>query len=160
VALGQKMGLSEKEIGALRLGSILHDIGNIEVSADILRKPSSLSDNEWKVIKSHPDAGYRMCLPLARNLGLALQIIRHHHERPDGSGYPDGLSAEEISVPCQIMTVVDIYDALTNDRPFRKAMGKQEAIEILRLEVKEGKLDKEIVQQLIDIVGEGRTDGK
>ncbi len=153
VALGRTMGLPETDIQALRLGGILHDIGKIGVSGDILNKPSTLNDQEWEVVKGHTDVGYRSCLPLAKNLGPALDIIRHHHERLDGSGYPDGLSGEELTIPSQIMTVADMYDAMTTDKPYRKAMTKEKALEILYQEVEDGKLDKEIVQKLMETIG-------
>lgn len=155
VVIGRNMGLSESEIEVLRLGAILHDIGRLGVPSDILDKPSTLSEEEWETIKSHPDVGYRIILPLAKNIGPALDIIRHHHERLDGSGYPDGLNAEELSTSSQIMTVVDMYDSITTDQPYRKAKSKEEAVTILRQEVEEGKLDKQIVEKLFDIVADG-----
>ncbi len=152
VALGRRMGLSETEIEALRIGGILHDIGKIGVSAEILNKTGSLNDEEWEVMKRHPDAGYEICLPLAHNLGEALDIIRHHHERIDGSGYPDGLKGNEVAVTARIMTVVDIYDALTSNRPYREAMSKEKATGILKEEAVAGKLDDEIVAHLITML--------
>ena len=87
-----------------------------------------------------------------KNLGPALEVIRHHHEKLDGSGYPDGLKGDEISVAARVMGVVDIYDALITDRPYRKGMSKEKALSILREEAEEGKLDKEIVECLIEII--------
>lgn len=155
VATGRSVGLSETEIDALRLGSILHDIGKVAISPDILKKPAALNDKEWEIMKSHPDLGYRICQPLAKNLGPALEIIRHHHERLDGSGYPDGLSGQEVSVPSQIMAVVDMYDAMTTNQPYRKALSKEKALDILRQEVEEGKLDKSIAEKFIHTVADG-----
>ena len=149
VALGRRMGLPEAEIEALRIGGILHDIGKIGVAADILNKPGPLDDEEWEVMKGHPDAGYEICLPLADSLGEALHIIRHHHEKIDGSGYPDRLEGSEIAVTARIMNVVDIYDALTSNRPYRKAMSTDKAFGILKEEVTQGKLDDEIVTHLL-----------
>ncbi|MDY6971151.1 MAG: diguanylate cyclase [Thermodesulfobacteriota bacterium] len=153
VALGRKIGISGRGIEAIRLGGILHDVGKIGVSEDILNKPGPLDPEEWDVMKEHPDAGYRICLPLAKNIGEALEVIRHHHEKLDGSGYPDGLKGDEISVPARVMAVVDIYDALVTDRPYRKGMPKGKALGILRQEAKEGKLDSEIVEHLTEMVG-------
>jgi putative two-component system response regulator len=158
LALGRRMGLPESEIEALRIGGILHDIGKIGVSAQILNKPGPLNDEEWEAMKGHPDAGYEICLPLAHNLGKALNIIRHHHERIDGSGYPDGLKGDEIAVTARIMNVVDIYDALTSNRPYRKAMSTEKATGILKEEVAQGKLDDEIVAHLITMLG--RSEGE
>jgi putative two-component system response regulator len=152
IALGRKMGLSDSEIEALRYGGALHDIGKIAVPGHILNKPAPLSPEEWVVMKRHPITGYDICLPLKKNLGYALEIIRHHHEKLDGSGYPDGLKDEEISVAARIMAVVDIYDALITERPYRKAMSLEMAVDILQQEAIEGKLDKIVVDHLIDVV--------
>jgi putative two-component system response regulator len=158
VALGRRMGLPETQIEALRIGGILHDIGKIGVSAEILNKPGPLDDEEWEDMKGHPDAGYEICLPLAHNLGEALDIIRHHHERIDGSGYPDGLKGNEIAVTARIMNVVDIYDALTSNRPYRNALTTEKATGILKEEVAQGKLDEEIVALLIAMLD--RSEGE
>jgi putative two-component system response regulator len=155
IMLGKKMELSDSEMEALRYGGILHDIGKIAVPGDILNKPGPLSSEEWEVMKSHPVAGYNICLPLKKNLGYALEVIRHHHEKLDGSGYPDGLKNEEISVAARIMAVVDIYDALITDRPYREGMPLEKAVEILKLEANDGKLDKVVVGHLIEVVNEG-----
>ena len=151
-ALGKRLGFSDKEIFALRLGGILHDVGKIGIAKEILNKPGKLEPDEWKEMKSHPEIGYQICLPMKSNLGLALDVIRHHHEKLDGSSYPDGLKGDEISLAARIMCVVDIYDALIKDRPYRPAMPKAKAIEILQEEVKAGKLDKRVVDELIDHV--------
>jgi len=98
LAIGRKMGLSAREIEFLRYGGILHDIGKIVVPGNILNKPDSLDPEEMEIMKSHPDLGYKIALPLKKNLGPALEVIRHHHEKMDGSGYPDGLRGEEIWV--------------------------------------------------------------
>ncbi|MCP4295231.1 MAG: diguanylate cyclase [Proteobacteria bacterium] len=159
IALGKKMGLSEREMEALRYGGILHDIGKIAIPGDILNKPGPLSPEEWEVMKSHPVAGYNICLPLKKNLGSALEVIRHHHEKLDGSGYPDGLKNEEISPAARIMVVVDIYDALITDRPYREGMPLEKAIEIIKQEANNEKLDKVVVGHLIEVVsGDPRVD--
>ena len=153
INLGKKLGLTGRELEALRFGGALHDIGKIAVPGEILNKPGPLDPNEWDVMKSHADEGCKICLPLMKNLGPALEVIRHHHEKLDGSGYPDGLKGDEISVAARIMGVVDIYDALITDRPYRKGMSKEKAFDILRQEAKEGKLDKEVVKELIKMLG-------
>jgi putative two-component system response regulator len=152
ITLGKKMELSDREMEALRYGGILHDIGKIAVPGDILNKPGPLSPEEWEVMKNHPVAGYNICLPLKKNLGYALEVIRHHHEKLDGSGYPDGLKNEEISATARIMAVVDIYDALVTDRPYREGMPLEKAVEILKQEANSGKLDKVVVGHLIEVV--------
>jgi putative two-component system response regulator len=157
MVLGKKMGLSERELEALRYGGILHDIGKIGIPGNILNKPGPLDSEEWEVMKSHPVAGYDICLPLKKNLGFALEVIRHHHEKLDGSGYPDGLKKDEISTAARIMAVVDIYDALVTDRPYRKGMPLEKAVEILKQEANNEKLDKMVVNYLIEVVGDVQT---
>lgn len=152
VLVGRRMGLSGKDVEALRLGGILHDIGKIGVPREILNKPGPLSQEEFGIIKSHPDVGHQICLPLKKTLGPAIQVIRYHHERLDGRGYPDGLRGEEIPIVASIMAIVDMYDALVSDRPYRKAMSKEEAFRLLREDARTGKLDRAIVETLIDLV--------
>jgi putative two-component system response regulator len=152
ITLGKKMGLSDREMEALRYGGVLHDIGKIAVPGHILNKPGPLSPEEWEVMKAHPVAGYNICLPLKKNLGSALEVIRHHHEKLDGSGYPDGLKNEEISPAARIMAVVDIYDALVTDRPYREGMPLEKAIDILKQDANNNKLDKMVVSHLIEAV--------
>ncbi|MFH1077088.1 MAG: HD domain-containing phosphohydrolase [Pseudomonadota bacterium] len=152
VDLGKKMGLQPDDIEALRLGGILHDIGKIGVASEILNKPGRLTSEEFEVMKSHSSIGYTICMPLKSTIGSALEVIRHHHEKLDGSGYPDGLRGDEISMPTRIMAVTDIYDALTTDRPYRKGMPREKAISILRDEAGQGKLDKTVVEQLVDLL--------
>jgi putative two-component system response regulator len=109
-------------------------------------------------MKTHADAGHKICLPLKKNLGAALEIIRHHHEKLDGSGYPDGLMREEISMPARIMAVVDIFDALITHRPYRPAIEKDLALQMLQEEADEGKLDKDIVKCLKALVTREEVD--
>ena len=153
--LGQKMSLPESELEALRYGGALHDIGKIGVPREIINKAGPLDIGEWEIIKNHPDIGYKICFPLRMNLGPALDVIRYHHEKLDGSGYPDGLKGEEISTVARIMAVSDIFDALITDRPYRKAMPRAKALEILRKEAEEGKLDREVVRNLELLVNKG-----
>lgn len=152
VSLGKKLGMTGRELEALRFGGALHDIGKIAVPGKILNKPGPLDPDEWDIMKSHADEGYKICLPLMKNLGPALEVIRHHHEKLDGSGYPDSLKGDEISMAARIMCVADIYDALITDRPYRKGMSKQKAFKILREEAKGRKLDEKIVEYLIELV--------
>lgn len=159
-ALGEKMGLSGRELSALRLGGILHDIGKIGISEEILNKPGLLTDDEWEQMKRHAEIGYQICLPLAKSLGGALDIIRHHHEKLDGDSYPDGLRAAEITMGARIMAVVDIYDALITDRPYRRALTTDRAVEILREESAAGKLDEEVVELLISSVFNSETQAR
>jgi putative two-component system response regulator len=152
VALGGKLGLGEGDISALRLGGILHDVGKIGVPEAILNKDGKLDEDEWKLMRAHTELGYRICLPLVQSIGPALDVIRHHHEKLDGSSYPDGLKGEEISTIARVMSVVDIYDALVSDRPYRKAMAKDKACAILRQEAESGKIDGKVVTALEELV--------
>ena len=154
VVTGRRMACTSEQLRALRLGGVLHDIGKLGTPDHILNKPGKLDPSEWDVIKMHPAIGYQICLPLKENLGQALDIVRQHHEKLDGSGYPDGLSEEEICLEARIMAVVDIYDALVTDRAYRKGMDKAKAISILRADVGAGKLDSDVLEHFVEIVGE------
>ena len=143
--IGRIMGLDNQTQSALRVGGLLHDIGKIGVSEEILNKPGLLTESELLEMHRHPELGYTICFPLKENLGIALDIIRHHHEKLDGSSYPDGLKGDEISLPVRIMTVADMFDALSTDRPYRKAFSTKVSIKILEQEVAVGKLDGKVV---------------
>lgn len=147
LALGSRMNLPARDMRALKLGGALHDIGKIKVPDGILNKPGPLTAEERDIMETHAGAGHQICLPLQKNLGLALEVIRGHHEKLDGTGYPDGLSAEEIPMVARIMAVVDIYDALVTDRPYRKGMPKDKALRIIGEMAEEGKIDSEVVRQ-------------
>ncbi len=148
VCIGRRMGLTESEIEALKLGGALHDIGKIAVPDPILNKPGPLTPEEWEVMRKHTDIGFKICLPLKDNLGMALSVVRHHHEKLDGTGYPDGLAGDQISMAARIMAVVDIYDALTTDRSYRKGMEPAKAFRILEEEGQKGKLDLSVIEHL------------
>jgi putative two-component system response regulator len=154
VKFGKRMGLSAKEVDALRLGGILHDIGKIGIPEEILNKPGKLDMEEFEKIKQHTEIGFNICLPLEKTLGDALDVIRHHHEKLDGTGYPDGIKGEDISILARIMGIVDIFDALTTDRPYHKAMSRENAFTILCQEANAGKLDKNIVDNFIEMMNE------
>jgi putative two-component system response regulator len=148
VALGARLGLSESSLSALRLGGILHDVGKIGVPESILNKEGPLDEKEWELMRTHTELGYRICLPLVETIGPALDVIRHHHEKLDGSSYPDGLKGDAISLLARIMSVVDVYDALVSDRPYRKALPMEKAFAILRADVQAGKIDGAVVAAL------------
>jgi putative two-component system response regulator len=144
VALGEKLGLSEELRVALRRGGLVHDIGKLAVPESILLKPGALTPEERKIMEKHTIDGERICTPL-RSFRHVLPIIRHHHEKWDGSGYPDGLKGEQIPLTARILQVTDIYDALTTDRPYRKALPSEKAFGIMREEVKRGWWDAAIL---------------
>src|SRR6195256_3491714 len=132
--LGEHLGLSEDQLIALRRAGIVHDVGKIAVPDAILLKPGSLTAAEWTLIREHPVVGERICAPL-KSFRFVLPIIRHHHEKFDGSGYPDGLRGEEIPVTARVLQVVDVYDALTTDRPYKKAFSITDALQTMKEEV-------------------------
>lgn len=158
LSIGHRMGISDDDLEALRFGGVLHDIGKMGVPGNILNKSGPLNDDEWKIMKGHPEIGYKICLPLKKNLGKALDVVRHHHEKLDGSGYPDGLKHDEISMVARIMAVADIYDALVTDRPYRKAMSKGKALNIMCGEAESGKLDADVVKSLYILISDESTD--
>jgi putative two-component system response regulator len=151
-SLGRLMGLTEKDLKALMLGGILHDIGKIKVADSILNKPGALLPDEWEIMKEHSEIGYQICYPLKKSLGAALDVIRYHHEKLDGTGYPFGLKGDEIPMVARIMAVVDIYDALVTDRPYRKGMSLSDGLKLLAEMVYEGKLDKAVVHCFSDMI--------
>jgi putative two-component system response regulator len=124
--LGESLGFGEEDLKDLRLACWLHDIGKISVPESILLKPGHLNAEETKMIREHPVIGERMCAPI-KSLRSILPVIRHHHEKMDGSGYPDGLSGEAIPLKARILQIADIYDALTTHRPYRGALSPEEA---------------------------------
>ncbi len=126
-AIAQGMGLPPEEIETIRFGAILHDIGKLGVYEQILWKPTALDEEEWKIVKSHPETGASI-LSGIRFLEKAIDIVRHHHERLDGRGYPDGLKADELSLNARIACVADSFDAMTSNRPYRDALPISEAL--------------------------------
>jgi HD-GYP domain-containing protein (c-di-GMP phosphodiesterase class II) len=131
IAVGREMGMTEYELEGLRFGAILHDIGKIGIPDSILQKPSSLDPAEWAQMREHPSIGARILAPVPHLAGAA-QIVRHHHERYDGKGYPDGLAGEAIPLGARILTVVDSYSAITDRRVYKEARSHAEAVSELR----------------------------
>jgi putative two-component system response regulator len=146
-ALAKRLSLSEEELIALRRGGIIHDIGKVAVPDQILLKPGPLTPEERKVMQRHTIVGAGICSPL-KSFRSVVPIIRHHHEKIDGSGYPDGLKGDAVPLTARILQTVDIYDALTTDRPYRKAMAPDRAFALMREEVKRGWWDGALVDEL------------
>ena len=154
VGLGKRIGLDGEQITALRRGGYLHDLGKIGIPDEVLLKPGKLTGEEWAVMKRHVEIGVEICSPL-RSLQPVLPLIRHHHERFDGSGYPDGLAGEEIPLLARVFQVVDIYDALTVDRCYRPAMTVDEAVAVVKEETHKGFWDQNIVSEFLTMLDEG-----
>jgi putative two-component system response regulator len=155
--LGEHLGLAEDEITALRRAGVVHDIGKVAVPDAILLKPSRLTEEEWKLIKEHPVVGERICAPL-KSFRLVLPIIRHHHEKLDGTGYPDGLRGEAIPITARVLQIVDVYDALTTERPYKKAFTIVDALQIMKEEVAKDWWDPRIFEQFERLVRSGTPD--
>jgi len=149
--LGRFLGMDDESIVALRRGGYLHDLGKIAVPDEILKKGSDLTPAEWAIMKQHPVTGESICRPL-KSLRLVLPIIRHHHEHSDGSGYPDGLRNAEIPLLPRILQVVDIYDALRTERPYKPALGHEEAAVTMRDEAQNGLWDRELVSEFFGML--------
>ncbi len=148
VQIANKMGLDGEEIETLRNAARLHDIGKIGIPDEVLGKTGILTDQEMDLMRKHPEIGEGIIKPI-RSLGHLCDIIRHHHEKIDGTGYPDGLKDDEIAPLVRITTVADIYDALTTDRPYRVRFSKEKAFDML-CEMK-GQIDPDIVDILIEM---------
>ncbi len=152
--LGRSLDLPEEDLQDLRIACLLHDVGKVAVPDEILLKPGPLTVEEMQVVRQHPAVGESICAPL-KSLRRILPAIRHHHERMDGSGYPDGLSGDQIPVLARILQIADIYDALVTDRPYRDALTSEDALETLRTEAGYGWLDTSLVWKFSRICREG-----
>jgi response regulator RpfG family c-di-GMP phosphodiesterase len=130
VGIARYLSLSDSEINDMWLGGFLHDIGKIGIQESVLNKPGKLSACEWELIQQHPVLAERILCPI-EELSDVIKIVRHHHERYDGSGYPDGLAGSEIPLGARILSVADAYDALTSKRPYRDALPHDDAIAVL-----------------------------
>lgn len=149
VMIANQMKLGKEEIKVLRDAARLHDIGKIGITDMVLLKPGPLNDEEWEMMKKHPEIGEGIIKPI-QSLKNLCDIVRHHHEKLDGSGYPDALKGDEIHKLVRILTVADIYDALTTDRPYRKAFSPGKAVE--ELFSMKGKLDMSIVEAFVEAI--------
>src|SRR6202012_3955915 len=154
-ALGRRLGLPAELCVALRRAGVVHDVGKIGVPEHVLLKKGPLTEEDWAIMKQHPVTGERICQPL-RSFRHVLPIIRHHHEKLDGTGYPDGLKGEEIPITARILSVVDVFDALTSDRSYRAASTPEEAFRIMQEEVERGWWDARLVKEFARIIAAQR----
>jgi putative two-component system response regulator len=150
-SLGKSLGLDETDLGALERGGFLHDIGKIAVPDAVLLKDGKLDQQESRVMREHPVVGDALCAGL-RSLNNVRPIVRHHHERLDGSGYPDGLRSIEVPLLAQIVGVVDVFDALTSERPYHAARPRDEAFDVLTTEASKGWRDRALVDAFVDVI--------
>ncbi|MBV8865238.1 MAG: HD domain-containing protein, partial [Acidobacteriaceae bacterium] len=155
-AMGLTLGLPGSDILALQRGGYLHDIGKVAVPDTVLFKPGPLTPEEWETMKAHADRGAKICGGM-RSLASVLPIIRHHHEKWDGSGYPDGLRGNDIPLLARILQLADIYDALTTERPYKHALTPEHALLTIREEAQRGWRDPKLVEMFGDILPTFRT---
>ena len=146
VLLGRKLGLSQEQIDALEKAGTVHDVGKVAVPDAVLLKPGRLSPEESLLMREHPVVGERICKPL-KSFRHVLPIIRHHHEKLDGTGYPDGLKGSQVPVTARVLQVVDVYDALTTQRPYKTALSAEDALGVMDDEVRKGWWDPEILSE-------------
>jgi putative two-component system response regulator len=146
-----ELGMDGLQQVLLRRAGLVHDIGKLVVDLSFINKPGKLEEAEWAVMKTHPEAGARICAPLRSALPL-IPLVRHHHEKLNGGGYPDGLVEDQIPPEVRVISVADVYDALTTSRPYRSALTHAQAMDILRREVDEGCWDPEVVD-VVDEIG-------
>jgi putative two-component system response regulator len=144
--LGRHLGLDEESVIALKRGGVLHDVGKIRIPDEILKKGSNLTPQEWEIMKQHPIIGENICKPL-KSLRKVLPIIRNHHEHWNGSGYPDGLRGHDIPLLARILQVVDVYDALRTERPYKPALSHEDSERTMTEEAQAGLWDRELVRE-------------
>ena len=157
--VGMELGMNEEELEWLVHGALLHDLGKLGVSDAILEKLGPLTEEEWKVVKRHPEVGARMIEPL-ESLRKAVPVIRHHHERPDGGGYPDGLEGDDIPLAARIVAVADAYDVMLRRpyRPGRYGSKKSPAEALQELWDEAGRqFDVRVVEALGRLLGDQKT---
>lgn len=151
VKVGQALSLPDDDIEALHRGGYLHDVGKVGVPDAVLLKPGPLTEQEFDLMKRHTEIGDTLCAPL-QSLRRVRPIVRFHHERMDGSGYPEHLRGDEIPLLAQIVGIVDVYDALTSERPYRGALPAQEAVRHLQRETEQGRFARRLVDAFLDTV--------
>ncbi|MFA4973844.1 MAG: HD domain-containing phosphohydrolase [bacterium] len=145
-AFGRFINLDQKQINTLERASILHDVGKIGVPDSILLKPGKLTEDEWEIMRQHPIFGEEICHPL-KSLSDVCPIIRHHHEKWNGTGYPDGLVGDSIPYLARVFQVMDAFDAMISERPYKGAFSLEQTIKTLKEETEKGFWDPKIIEQ-------------
>jgi putative two-component system response regulator len=148
LAFGRFLGLNRPDLQALARAGVLHDIGKVGIPDAVLLKPSKLTSEEWIIMRRHPVIGAELLAPL-RTMDRVVPIVRHHHERWDGGGYPDGLASDRIPLLARIFQVLDAFDALTSERPYKAAFTEAAAIDVLVAETAQGKWDPSIIEAFV-----------
>jgi len=154
--LSQKLGLADQEIKEVVAGALLHDIGKLQVPSEVLKKKGKLTAEEFEEIKKHPDYGIQLLTGITLPWDV-IPLIRHHHEKIDGSGYPSGLEGEMIPSGARIICVADVFDALTSERPYRKAFSPEKAIDVMQHEMT-GSFDPVMLDTFTDLIESGQAD--
>jgi HD-GYP domain-containing protein (c-di-GMP phosphodiesterase class II) len=152
--VGMDLGFDEEGLEWLVLGALLHDLGKLGVAEAILQKPGPLTEEEWAAVKRHPQIGARMIEPIEPLFG-ALPVVRHHHERPDGTGYPDRLAGEEIPLGARIVAAADAYEVMVRGRPYRPKSSPVEALQELWREAGR-QFDVRVVEALGRVLGNAK----
>ncbi|OMH39802.1 HD-GYP domain-containing protein [Motiliproteus sp. MSK22-1] len=151
VALAQELELDEEQTNEAGIGGLMHDLGKGLMPLDVLNKPGKLTDNEFRIMKTHPQKGYDLLLEAGTNSEATLDIILHHHEKVDGSGYPKGLSGEAISPLSRMSAICDVYDAITSDRPYKS--GWDPAVSVKRMASWKGHFDEHMFKAFVKSIG-------
>ncbi|MDQ6788062.1 MAG: HD-GYP domain-containing protein, partial [Acidobacteriota bacterium] len=155
VAIGQRCGMNEKDLETLRISALLHDVGKIAIDDSILKKPAALTDEEYEIMKTHPQQGYKIMsqIPAMKDF---LPGMYMHHEMVNGAGYPQGLKDHEIPLQAKIVSVADTFDAMTTNRPYQKGMDLNEAIERIKTFVGT-RYDPKVVEALVKACRDGQV---
>jgi len=153
--LGRHLKLDEESVTALKRGGVLHDLGKISIPDEVLKKGANLTPQEWEIMRQHPIIGENICKPL-KSLRRVLPIIRSHHEHWNGSGYPDGLRGHDIPFLARILQVVDVYDALRTERPYKPALDHEESRRTMEDEAQAGLWDRDLVQDFFNMLEQQR----
>ncbi|MBI5376764.1 MAG: response regulator [Candidatus Schekmanbacteria bacterium] len=154
-AIAQHCGFDELERKELQIATMLHDIGKVGIDNQCLLKESDLTEEEWQLIKQHPERGIELIEPLKLS-DFIVDVVLHHHERLDGLGYPDGLSGESISLPARIAALADSFDVMTSDRPYRKALSKEEVIKEMRIG-SGTQFDSQLIELMLSLLQDNKS---